>query len=148
MFALFPAMQFMQLCHKCILSNDIYSVEDLSCNTLPCDKNGRLLLFSFTAVAACMNILESLANWLIKYEGVWCITIFHRLHLALRFGCLIPVTETVKRTEWSTTVSKSLVWRDENGKWCSINLSILSTVFALRLFNSVLLDSVFSCCHN
>lgn len=87
------------LCHKGMPSNNICSVEDPSCNSFLCNKNGQLLLFSFTAPAACKNILEYLANWLIKYEGVQCITIFHRLHLALRFGCLILVTETVKRTD-------------------------------------------------
>lgn len=106
------------LCHKGMLSNNICSVEDLSCNSFLWDKNGQLLLFSFTAPAACKNILECLANWLIKYEGVQCITIFHRLHLALCFGCLILVTETVKRTDNGVQLSKSVVWHNENWKWC------------------------------
>lgn len=127
------------LCHRAVPRNAVPSADGLSCSSVPSENNGQPLLCPFTAAAACKSILECLANWLIKYEGVQCAAVLHRACLASRFGCLILATETVKRTDNGVQQSLNLLCdimkMGNDAIWTWV---FLRTVFGLRFFNNMI----------
>lgn len=90
MFAPFLAQWLYSLYHKGMLNNDI-------CHATVYPVIQVANYFCFLLQLRQPVRIHWSAWQIVKYEGVQCVSIFHRLHLALCFGCLILVT--VRRTD-------------------------------------------------